>query len=329
MVRVGPSLSFSTVGNKPHQGEASHRMMQIEGSWVGGLRPSARVARRETTCEVITQIHVPPIFPPEHRVLLFSPEFGTDQSFDVDLWTYLEPEDQVDLSVVCWQGWSDFNIMIEQVLHKVLAFGDGVNTVWFGQGMGAIVAYELLKMIEKERIQSPNLPVALVVSDCPAPHLFAATYRPYAASNWTDRTAPYPPAEQKSIGEVVTMMRSYRFVHEKSEKVLVPILGCCHGTALADVPSVKAWEAYGQSFKFEDLGQVEEHEWYLEGFGPSTKPEPALLSAISETCKDFCRWNDETYPDIGPLDGPIPEKVDCIIVGAGIAGRRWRSLKCT
>lgn len=103
---------------------------------------------------------------------------------------------------------------------------------------------------EKERIQSPNLPVALVhsstgglccsswiapevnvvfrclevVSDCPAPHLFAATYRPcrpwlpglpglpgctsasqlccrYAASNWTDRTAPYPPAEQKSIGE--------------------------------------------------------------------------------------------------------------------------------
>ena len=47
------------------------------------------------------------------------------------------------------------------------------------------------------------------------------------------------------------------------------------------------------------------------------------------TCKDFCRWNDETYPDIGPLDGPIPEKVDCIIVGAGIAGRRWRSLKCS
>ena len=62
----------------------------------------------------------------------------------------------------------------------------------------------------------------------------------------------------------------------------------------------QAWEAYGQSFKFEDLGQVEaggsggdgnnmtpwmrlqEHEWYLEGFGPSTKPEPALLSAISE-----------------------------------------------
>lgn len=54
------------------------------------------------------------------------------------MWTYLEPEDAVDLSVVgllainfaragltdlmlmqvCWQGWSDFKIMIEQVLEK-------------------------------------------------------------------------------------------------------------------------------------------------------------------------------------------------------------------
>ena len=70
--------------------------------------------------KVVTQVHVPPIFPPEHRVLLFAPEFGTDRSFDVaarlqtwwtwnlskrllraeELWSYLEPEDQVDLSVV-------------------------------------------------------------------------------------------------------------------------------------------------------------------------------------------------------------------------------------
>jgi len=295
-------------------------MMQIEGEWVGGLRPKSRVTRREMICDVITQIHVPPIFPPEHRVLLFAPEFGTDQSFDVDLWTYLEPDDAVDLSVVCWQGWSDFKIMIEQVLEKVLAFGDGVNTVWFGQGMGAIIAYELLKMMEVRGIQSPNLPVALVVSDCPAPHMFSATYCPYAANNWSERTAAYPAAEQKSIGEVVSMMRSYKFVHEKNQKVLVPIVGCCHGSTLADASSLKAWEDYGPNFKFEDLGHVEEHEWYLEGIGPATKPEPALLSVISETCNNFCRWNDETYPDIGPIEGPIPEKVDCIIVGAGIAG---------
>lgn len=300
--------------------EASHRMMQIEGEWVGGLRPKSRVTRREMICDVITQIHVPPIFPPEHRVLLFAPEFGTDQSFDVDLWTYLEPEDAVDLSVVCWQGWSDFKIMIEQVLEKVIAFGDGVNTVWFGQGMGAIIAYELLKMMEVRGIQSPNLPVALVVSDCPAPHMFSATYCPYAASNWSERTAAYPAAEQKSIGEVVSMMRSYKFAHEKNQKVLVPIVGCCHGSTLADASSLKAWEDYAPNFKFEDLGYVEEHEWYLEGIGPATKPEPALLSVISETCNNFCRWNDETYPDIGPVEGPIPEKVDCIIVGAGIAG---------
>ena len=49
---------------------------------------------------------------------------------------------------MCWQGWSDFGTMAEEVLHQVLAFGDGVNTVWFGQGAGAIVAYELVKLID-------------------------------------------------------------------------------------------------------------------------------------------------------------------------------------
>jgi len=45
-----------------------------------------------------------------------------------------------------------------------------------------------------------------------------------------------------------------------------------------------------------------------------------IKSFCLRTCNNFCRWNDETYPDIGPIEGPIPEKVDCIIVGAGIAG---------
>lgn len=87
------------------------KMMQIEGDWVGGKRRS-RVPRREMSCaaawpqrlkprwsKVVTQGCVPPIFPPEHRVLLFAPEFGGAQSFDMDLWTYLEPEDTVDISV--------------------------------------------------------------------------------------------------------------------------------------------------------------------------------------------------------------------------------------
>ena len=33
----------------------------------------------------------------------------------------------------------------------------------------------------------------------------------------------------------------------------------------------------------EILKNFEEHEWYLEGIGPATKPEPALLSVISES----------------------------------------------
>ena len=41
---------------------------------------------------------------------------------------------------------------------------------------------------------------------------------------------------------------------------------------------------------------------------------------MGRSCEEFCRWKDEQYPDIGPVEGAVPEKVDCIIVGAGIAG---------
>ena len=37
-------------------------------------------------------------------------------------------------------------------------------------------------------------------------------------------------------------------------------------------------------------------------------------------CSEFSRWKDAEYPDIGPVEGPIPKEVDCVIVGAGIAG---------
>ena len=73
-------------------------------------------------------------------------------------------------------------------------------------------------------------------------------------------------------------------MHEKNQKVLVPIVGCCHGSTLADAASLKAaefdnccvafpgtvssmsshmwqkpkaWEDYAPNFKFEDLGHVE------------------------------------------------------------------------
>ena len=55
-----------------------------------GIQEDSREgSSRFTSAEVITQIHVPPIFPPEHRVLLFAPEFGTDQSFDVASWWHV------------------------------------------------------------------------------------------------------------------------------------------------------------------------------------------------------------------------------------------------
>ena len=100
--------------------------------------------------------------------------------------------------------------------------GKGTNTVSKStSGLGSLLNWGLvLQQLDSPRSQC-FFRCLEVVSDCPAPHLFAATYRPcrpwlpglpgctsasqlccrYAASNWTDRTAPYPPAEQKSIGE--------------------------------------------------------------------------------------------------------------------------------
>ncbi|CAE7511799.1 Mcat [Symbiodinium pilosum] len=305
--------------------DATRRMIKVEGDWVGGSRPdiSALEARRPgVDCEVISPLNCPPHFPPEHRVLLFAPEFGSDRSFDMDMWSFIEPDDQVDLSVVCWKGWSNFDAMIKQVLEKVLSFADGVNTVWFGQGMGAIVAYELLKLLELQEIQTPNLPVALVISDCPAPHVFSEKYRPYSEESWLGQVAQYSAMRQKEIEEVVSMMKSYRFHHGERKKLLVPVAACCHtGRSFFDATSVQAWADYSpEPFAFHDLGESQEQEWYLDGLGPALQPEPALLSVISTTCCNFSRWNDADYPDIGPVDGSIPTEVDCVIVGAGIAG---------
>lgn len=306
--------------------DATRRMVKVEGDWVGGSRPDilpTEARRHGIDCQVISQINCCPHFPPEHRVLLFAPEFGSDRSFDVDMWSFIEPDDQVDLAVVCWQGWASFDVMLNQVLDKVLSFADGVNTVWFGQGMGGIVAYELLKLLEIQNIQTPNLPVALVVSDCPAPDKFSQMYRPYDEENWPGQLSQYSAARQKEIEEVVAMMKSYRFRHQAHRKLLVPVAACYHpGRSSFDAASVQAWADYSHEPGFTelDLGASEEQEWYLDGLGPALHPEPALLGTISRMCSEFSRWKDAEYPDIGPVEGPIPEEVDCVIVGAGIAG---------
>lgn len=41
-------------------------------------------------------------------------------------------------------------------------------------------------------------------------------------------------------------------------------------------------EQFGETFSILHASSTKEHDWYLEGFGPSTKPEPMLLSMISK-----------------------------------------------
>lgn len=308
--------------------EATEQMREAEGKFMGDNHERFASTRSDWgLCPVITQALVPPEFPPAHRVLLFTPEFGSDTSFNMEQWNYLEPQDKVDLWVVCWQGWTVFDDMIKQVTQHVLSFGDGANTVWFGQGMGAIIAYEVLKRIENENIQTSTLPVALVVSDCPAPHLFAGTYKPYNAEGWADKVKELDKVQQDVVNADVGMMLFYDFSkHNESRKLLIPIVACCHESAdinFADPDNVKEWEEYAKEGEFElvEVGEAEEFDTYMDGKGYAYEVDPTVLGSISEMYTKHNRWNvDRVNPDIGPTDTAIPEMSDIAIVGCGISG---------
>eukprot|EP00930_Biecheleria_cincta_P034003 TRINITY_DN23534_c0_g1_i1.p1 TRINITY_DN23534_c0_g1~~TRINITY_DN23534_c0_g1_i1.p1 ORF type:complete len:1175 (+),score=200.14 TRINITY_DN23534_c0_g1_i1:265-3525(+) len=301
-------------------------MREAEGEWVGGASTKfqTRDLRRDLPFPVISHARMTPIFPAHHRLILFAPEFGSDKSFDADSWSYLEPEDHVDLYVVCWQGWEDFSTMIEQLLPEVMSIADGINTVWFGQGMGAIVAFELLKLLEVRSIKHPNLPSAFVVSDCPAPHLFSSSYRPYNQAGWSDQLASHSPESQKIITEGVSLMTSYNFKYHSNMRLLIPVVACFHdGEALASASAVSAWKEYAKEghFRTECLGDAEPHQWYLEGRGAAEEPEPDLLAIVTNAFTTYDRRaNEDAWPDIGPTDGSIPEVVGHVIIGCGIAG---------
>ncbi|CAE7258384.1 unnamed protein product [Symbiodinium natans] len=158
--------------------EATNKMRALEGPWSGDNDPFPREWTRGVAGDkVLTNVRQVTEYPPQLRFLLFTPEFGSVNSFAASSWDKLAPSFDTDFWIVSWQGWDSWTEMIEQVTRKVLSFADGVSTVWYGHSMGAIVAYEVLKRFDKQ-YRSPNLPVALMVSGCPAPHLFAADYRP-------------------------------------------------------------------------------------------------------------------------------------------------------
>lgn len=240
--------------------------------------------------------------------------------------SYLEPQDQCEIWVICWQGWEDFGEMIEQITRRVASFADGVNTAWFGQGMGGLVAYEVLKKIEEWKLQMPNLPISLIVSDCPAPHLFAGIYTPYTADDWEKKLTSDSISElQRALVTADTgMMLFYNFDHEGTERLHIPIAAIYHeGEALADAEAVEAWEVYSKEGAFEavKLGPAETFPGYMNGLGYGLNVNRAALATVTQALTRYNRWiEDGALADFGPSDGPLPESVDVVIVGAGIAG---------
>ena len=118
-----------------------------------------------------------------------------------------------------------------------------------------------------------------------------------------------------------------RFVHEKNQKVLVPIVGCCHGSTLADAASLKAaefdnccvafpgtvssmsshmwqkpkaWEDYAPNFKFEDLGHVEvrllQGRWADEPIAVRLREILSMLRNMSGTWRALVQRPSQSQP---------------------------------
>lgn len=133
---------------------------------------------------MITQVVHPEMFPPRFRILYFTQIFGSERSFNGKAWAEIEPLKDVDIWMVSWNGYSDFEQMIHSATRMVRSFADSVTNVFYGHSMGAIVAYEVIKRLESEA--TPHRPSALVVSACPAPHLFPRGYQS-SAFEWLSR----------------------------------------------------------------------------------------------------------------------------------------------
>lgn len=193
--------------------EATDRMRAIEGPWVGDDDEFPRDWTREAAADdVLTNLVQIKEYPPARRLLLFAPDFGSVNSFDSS-WAKLD----ADLWLVSWQGWTCWDQMIEQVTRKVLSLADGVSTVWYGHSMGAIVAYEVLKRFET-RYRSPNLPVSLIISGCPAPHLFQENYRPLEKYSFLQKLRICNDFDILSDDQKAIMAKEFQVQWEATEK---------------------------------------------------------------------------------------------------------------
>jgi len=343
--------------------KATNEMRKVEGKWIGDDENTGRLSTRgKAQSEILTQIRMPVEFPPTHRVILFTPEFGSENSYDKEPWSALVPEESTDIWVICWQGWSNFSEMLNEVTRAALSFADGVNTVWFGHSMGAIVAYEVL--LRFEGLECPSLPVALVVSGCPAPKRFAQEYTPYDKYEWLTQISSVgdiakldqqkrdvlssqfrlqfdnkTPANLKealvnSIMAELKMMREYTVDAKEERKVHIPIVAICHDEdeLVVDRGAVEAWAECTDyesndlpAFELLALEEEDDGEVLADlGHGFASEPTDTLVEKVSATMQKHSAEKDVLKRiakiDIGPTDGPLPEKVDILNVGAGVGG---------
>jgi len=329
--------------------EVTNAMRAAEGPWIGDERILApEPSRGLAEGEVLTHVRQPPYYPPGQRVILFTPEFGSAKSYDQEAWKLLEPEDDCDIWICSWQGWASMDEMINQVCRKLLSFADAVSTVWYGHSAGALVAYEMLKKFES--FHTPNLPVALVVSGCPAPHLFSSSYKATTKFPWMKKyknrgdfdDLPFEHAnvlrEQFQMdlkgsptnAQRLCFLGDYRMVskykcnHKKENmKVIQPILAfTAHGDRLVAEDSVKAWEeCSAEGFELVNLDEDE-----ISDHGYAKRPVNEIIRKVNEWGKKYKLDKDidsllkQPNCDIGPTDGGIPNKCDFLVVGAGIMG---------
>lgn len=362
--------------------EVTNAMRAAEGPWPGdNLRFAMEDTRHEAACDVLVHVRPAREHPPSTRLVLFTPEFGSDSSFNVADWSAFGPEVDTDIWVVSWQGYGSMREVQEQVLRKVLSFADGVSTVWYGHSFGAIVAYELLKKMEEH--YTPNLPVGLVVSGCPAPHLVAEQYRPFEQHPWLAATdylsdldgltqeqidvlrnqfqvnipnLVVPPGTEKLVQagilppevqakynappeltkeQKIGIMGDCRLIKKYAQprqgnaaRIVVPLLAFCHDEdPLVASTSVEAWRDVAPAadqFEFVPLEDFEDSETLAwQGHGYASSPVPTIINKIVELSDKhrIIKDIDEVKKiDIGPTDGPLPDKADVLVVGAGIAG---------
>jgi len=342
--------------------KATNEMRKVEGPWIGDDeyfdKPSTR---GKAPSQILTQIKMPAEFPPTHRVLLFTPEFGSEHSYDKEAWKALMPEESTDIWVVCWQGWLNFDDMLSEVTRAALSFADGVNTVWFGHSMGAIVAFEVLKRFEG--LECPCLPVALVASGCPAPKLFVKEYTPYNKYEWLTQISSLGDvarldqqkrdvlsrqfrvefdkqgrvelneARLKSMIPELNMMKEYTSDAKDEKKVHIPIVAICHDEdELVARDAIEAWAECTDcdsnevpAFELFALEDEDDGEVLADlGHGFASDPTDTLIEKVSATMQKHNNEKDVLKRiakiDVGPTDGPLPEKVDFLTIGAGIGG---------